>query len=379
MNEQTSSQSPRYLSDDDVKKRIQTASLAEVTAAELVSLFMQETAVQQHLPDGRCQQDPRDGAIILYNEVRNRRPHDNKPDAPETAVAKPCPICAGNTTKIVDAAPLSQGFTFINKNMYPVVYPVTERDDGFVGLHFLQWTSSHHDADWHNMPQADRATVLARLAALEQTLLLADAPPLPTAEAWPGGWRSGGRPVHGYLGIFKNYGYLVGGSLMHGHQQMMYSPTLPPAFAADWAFYQAHGKSMAAYLRDENPEALLLRDYGEMVLCVPYFMKRPYQMLLFPKQDRTLLSELTAAELAMMADGWHDAIRAIRTLLPSMGREIAYNVVVHNGPGAGLYVEFLPYSQETGGMEHLGWWICQQWPETAVADLRRVLDNPTYA
>lgn len=362
----TSTQPRRHLSLDGVQKHVQAASLADLTVAELVALFGRETAVKQHAPDGRYQQDPRDGALVLYNEARNRRPHDNKPDAPETAATRPCPICNGDTTGIVDVAALSQGVTFINKNLYPAVYPAAS-DGGFTGLHFLQWTSSYHDHDWHNMPHADRVTVLARLAALEQKLL-ADSLPIPAAEAWPDG-----RSCHGYLGIFKNYGYLVGGSLAHGHQQMVYSPTMPPAFARDWAFYQARGETVAAYVRRENPEALLLRDYGEMLLLVPYFMKRPYHMLLIPKADKTLLCDLNDAELSAMADGWHDAISAMRALLPQMGREIAYNVVVHNGPGAGLYVEFLPYSQEIGGMEHLGLWLCQRWPETAVADLRRTL------
>ncbi len=115
----TSTQPRRHLSLDGVQKHVQAASLADLTVAELVALFGRETAVKQHAPDGRFQQDPRDGALVLYNEARNRRPHDNKPDAPDTAAARPCPICNGDTTGIVDVAALSQGVTFINKNLYP--------------------------------------------------------------------------------------------------------------------------------------------------------------------------------------------------------------------------------------------------------------------
>ena len=39
------------------------------------------------------------------------------------------------------------------------------------GLHFLQWMSSLHDKDWHNMPLEDRVVVMRRLAALEKKLL----------------------------------------------------------------------------------------------------------------------------------------------------------------------------------------------------------------
>jgi hypothetical protein len=57
-------------------------------------------------------------------------------------------------------------------------------------------------------------------------------------------------------------------------------------------------------------------------------------------------------------------------MLPKMGREVAYNVLVHTGPGTGIYLEFLPFTQETGGFEQLGLWVCQGDPETAAEILR---------
>ena len=62
--------------------------------------------------------------------------------------------------------------------------------------------------------------------------------------------------------------------------------------------------------------------------------------------------------------------------MPEIGRELAYNVITHNGPGAGIYFEFLPYTQETGGFEHLGLYVCQQNPKTAAARLRQLLREP---
>jgi galactose-1-phosphate uridylyltransferase len=105
-------------------------------------------------------------------------------------------------------------------------------------------------------------------------------------------------------------------------------------------------------------------------------MRRPYDMLLIIKDVRKrYLHELDVNEIAAVADGWHDAIRAIRAVMPSIGREIAYNVVTHNGPGAGLYFEFLPYTQEIGGLEHLGLYICQGTPEDAARRLRALLNE----
>ena len=44
-------------------------------------------------------------------------------------------------------------------------------------------------------------------------------------------------------------------------------------------------------------------------------------------------------------------------------------------PGAGIYFEFLPLTQETGGFEQLGLSICQSEPAVAAAQLRETIDG----
>jgi hypothetical protein len=73
--------------------------------------------------------------------------------------------------------------------------------------------------------------------------------------------------------------------------------------------------------------------------------------------------------------GWSEAARAFQELMPKMGKEYAYNALVHTGPGAGLYVEFLPYTQEDGGYEKLGLWVCQESPEGAADVLRKTISR----
>ncbi|MCA9973681.1 MAG: hypothetical protein KC425_25885, partial [Anaerolineales bacterium] len=204
------------LDDADLRRRLEAARLDALSAADLRARFVADADVAANAPAGQQARDPRDGTVILYNEVRARRPHDNRPAEAAARAERPCAICAGQTTGIVDVAPLDEGFTFINKNLYPALFPHAAAADGVAsGLHFLQWSSTVHDHDWHNLPQADRVTLLRRLAALERVLLQDGA-----AEAGAAPWPDG-RPLRGYLGIFKNYGYLVGGSLAHGHQQMV--------------------------------------------------------------------------------------------------------------------------------------------------------------
>ncbi len=368
---------------------LERENIEDIDIDEMFDLFRKDEHLPDHAPDAFCQIDPRDGALIIYNSKRAQRPHDNvqnKITVADTSGAGPkksCPVCGGKTTGVVDVADLSDGFTFINKNLYPVLFPPEAVEDEWLseplypdpshhgrvayGLHFLQWTSNHHERDWHNMPREDRLVVLKRLAALEHQLLFHTDHQMPPSSLW-----HSQKETAGFVEIIKNYGAPVGGSLEHGHQQIVWSNIMPRSFYNNWEFFMRHKHFFSQYMMNENPEELVVHDYGEAVLMVPYFMKRPYNMLLvLYDTGKQYLCELGEGELEAVADGIHDALGAILDIMPRMGKEPAYNMVVHNGPGAGLYLEFLPYTQQTGGFEHLGLWICQGKAEDAVEVLRK--------
>jgi galactose-1-phosphate uridylyltransferase len=352
---------------------LQAEGIESLSFPELVRLFREEKGISDFLPDGVYQIDPRNGDRIIYNSSRARRPHDNRPP-PTSTPERECEICQGNTTGIIDVADLGEGFTFINKNLFPVLYPHPVGGGGLpetgerlsYGLHFLQWTSSQHDKDWHNMPLADCVVVMKRLAALEKKLLVDSRGFMPATETWG--------DHHGFVLIIKNYGRLVGGSLSHGHQQIVFSNVMPRRIRDNWRFETERGEPFSAYLLRENCPELAIKDYGPATLLVPYFMRRPFDMMLLVKDaGKKYLHQLTGAEITAVAGGWRDAIRAMRLVMPEVGREIAYNVITNNGPGAGIYFEFLPYTQEIGGVEHLGLFVCQENPERAAFRIRELL------
>jgi len=149
---------------------------------------------------------------------------------------------------------------------------------------------------------------------------------------------------------------------------------MPQRFFLNKQFEERNGEPFTEFLLNENPADLLVRDYGKAALIVPYFMRRPYNMILALKDtSKQYLCELSTEELQAVADAWHDAIDLILRIMPLIGKETAFNVTVHNGPGAGFYVEFLPYTQETGGFEHLGLWVCQGNTYDSAATLRQML------
>ena len=377
----------QQLSWEMLQSMVQSQSIEQLSMQQLNELFHAEKAMIPFLPDSICQIDPRNGELIIYNSTRAQRPHDaGHPDASPTIDEKPCVICQGKTTGVVDVARLSQGATFINKNLFPIIYPLQDILEEYrqqplypdpmhtgrvsYGFHFLQWTSSQHDQDWHTLSLEDGLVVLQRLAALESKLLYESEGLMPPSEMPP--LR---KMTHGFVSIIKNHGRLAGGSLAHGHQQIGYSNIMPSRFYNNWCFAQRHdGECVAHYLLQENPVELQVRDYGAAVLIVPYFMRRPYDMLLVVKDtSRQYLHELTDVEMRAVTQGIQDAIRALLRIMPKLGREPAFNMTVNNGPGAGLYLEFLAHTQETGGFEQLGLWVCQESTINAAAYLREVL------
>ncbi|MEN8150476.1 MAG: hypothetical protein ABFS86_11680 [Planctomycetota bacterium] len=355
--------------------RVRFEDVSRVQSIDLYRLVAQDRSILEARPESRISVDPRSGLRIVHSPAREGRPHDHPPAPPPPASGE-CIVCAGNTSAIVDVADLSEGKTFISLNQFPLVFPLMtppfrelrgrEPKGQGTGTHYLQWTSSVHEHDLHNMPVEDVAVVVARLAALEDTL-----------------YRGGeGMPEvrdgqHGHVGIVKNVGRLVGGSVEHGHQQIVHTNVRPLGLALDAEFLRRAREPFTAMLLRKNPESLSIGDVdGRFRLLVPWFMQRPLEMMIVCLDpDVRNLRDLDEAGRAALAGALRDASEAVTALMPGMGREVAWNLVVHNGIAGGLYVEILPYTQERGGYEALGMALCAGSPKTSAERLKSYLQQ----
>jgi galactose-1-phosphate uridylyltransferase len=172
------------------------------------------------------------------------------------------------------------------------------------------------------------------------------------------------RDIYPHVTIIKNYGRLVGGSLVHGHQQIAATDVEPRRIRSHVEYRERTGVHVSTDIaKDADQGNLVLRRYPTGALSVSPWMRRPYEMV-YTVDDPgpSYLFELSHAQLRDMATAMGTAIGAVHRLFPKIGREPAYNVLVHSGPGAGIYVAFLPYTQETGGFEHAGLYVCQSTP-----------------
>jgi hypothetical protein len=96
-------------------------------------------------------------------------------------------------------------------------------------------------------------------------------------------------------------------------------------------------------------------------------------LLLLEDAAPRYLHEGHATAQRTLVEGLRDGISGMLGALADLRRPPAYNVIFHTGPGAGIYLEFLPYTQEVGGFEQAGLWSCQANPETCAGRLREFI------
>ncbi|MBF0352688.1 MAG: hypothetical protein HQM11_16770 [SAR324 cluster bacterium] len=365
---------------------LRSRQLESMTIMDMVDDIMDDVKMTEFVPDSVCQIDPRTGELVVYNSSRAKRIHTTTSQEQKTTSEEVfCPICSGQSTGIIDLTPQSEGFTFINKNLFPILHPMEHLLEDAVstplyadplhhgrtsyGFHFLQWTSSLHERDWHNISHEDALICMERLACMEKQLLYQAKGFMPPTSS-----SNSGQPTYGYVSIIKNYGHEAGASLTHGHQQIAHSNIMPQRYFNNLGFLSRNNRTFAEYMLKENPAKLMIHDYGAAVLLVPYFMRRPYNMLLIMKDfHKQYLHELNLEEKTALTRGLQDSIKALMTIMPQLGKQPAYNLNINNGPGAGLYVEILAATQITGGFEQIGLWVCQASPYDIVKTIREVL------
>lgn len=343
---------------------------------QVISNLATDSFVQRQTESDLCQLDPRDGSMIIYAEHRSLR-QDQHADQKQKK-DNSCPICKGQLTHVLDVTPLSEGFTFISQNRFPILYPENANiqrtkirslypDPEHMGryaygFHLLQWSSSIHRLDWHNMPFKDVMTCVKRLATLEEKLLKEAQEYMPFSDTHKG--------LHGYVSIIKNYGASAGASLTHGHQQIAYSNIMPQRTFNNQQFFIRHKETFSRYLLRENPKDLTITRIGSTRIIIPYFMRRPFNLLILPETKAERLHELSESTLTDIVTAIQKTMQAYHALLKAMNREVSYNMAIHTGPDSQIYIEFFPMVQIMGGYERIGMWICQLSAASAAAQLR---------
>jgi hypothetical protein len=220
----------------------------------------------------------------------------------------------------------------------------------------VQWSSLHHDGGLIGATAPVAAAIFGQLARAEEWLLHhADAQ-----------YPASGDGHRGWVGLIKNRGRTVGGSVEHDHQQILLS-NLP------FAEPPATRGLRAALLAQATPELEVERLDGARhargALHAPAAAR-----LHRARGRRRRLAAPPAGARARRAGPRRRAPHA-RDLFAHgrLGREPAWNLVCHTGEGCGPILELRPYTQPLGGYEHLGLYICEETPATSAGRLRAAL------
>jgi hypothetical protein len=348
-----------------------SASLAALGFDGLQRLCRQSAG--RHAPDPQGALDPRGALPIAYSEVRATR----LAESPDT-----CVVCESRTCPAADIAALPGGdVAWLTPNYYPIVFPfeappaaAADAPLALRGVHLVQWSSLRHDGGLVGADAATAAALFAQLARAEAFLLR--------------GGGDEGLPHRGHVGIIKNRGRRVGGSVEHDHQQLLLSnrPFAEPALTAGLQHALLAGARAELAVDDIDGLARTL---------VPDFMRRPLHAFIVPRELPGAASgdapgdARSDAKGDAAARGWlhqlppavRDAVayavarltQAVSAAMLARGQEPAWNLVFHTGPGCGPLLELRPFTQPLGGYEHLGLYLCEERPATSAARLREAL------
>lgn len=337
-------------------RRLDRAALARNTAAESFEALgyaglvdVCRSASGAYPPNRAVAHEPRDGFPIVYSETRAQRL-----SIPEHV----CVVCDGQTCPAVDQTGLPcNDLAWFTPNLYPITFPHETTGADSRGIHLVHWSTLRHDGGLAGADDATAAALLQHLARAEEFLL----------HHAPADFPDRGDRHRGHVGIVKNRGRRVGGSVEHDHQQILLSAAIPVE--------PARTMGLAERLLAEATDGLVVeRVDGGATTLVPPFMRRPLHAFIVPHSEPVgWLHHLQAGVLEAVSLAIAHLTAAADTVMTERQGEPAWNLVLHTGPGVVPLVELRPFTQPLGGYEHLGLYLCEETPNTSAGRLREAL------
>lgn len=288
-------------------------------------------------------QDPVTGVWTVLEPARAGRPKDFSRSPDEIADADGCPFCAGREeltppTRYEAALAGSDTWTVrVVENAFPALSAPDDAD----GSDEIEAPGPYRGQTGFGVHEVIVETPLhgiglADLSA-DHAALLVDA-----YAARVRHWRADGRFAAAVL--FRNWGRAAGASLSHAHTQFAVLPRVPEALVRELGnFSQAASGSRPCPLCEasaaDDQEGRTVWDDGVVALQSPWAAPTPYFMRISPRSCSATLADATASEHASFGAALVAAARAVRG---SFG-DVAFNVVVHDGPYSAQRALGLPF------------------------------------
>ena len=307
--------------------------------------------------------DPRDNSVTIFSPGRNSRVNGYfKKPVEKTNGITDCPICDEDksTTPIFSYKQIGDSdYAFVNENLYPFLSGegtpgYSSEETKVSGANFLVWSSMYH-RDIHEMEAHEHAASFELIGDLERKLLAK-------------GFK--------HVQTIKNTGRAVGGSIEHGHYQVSGMSIVPARIQNDARLLRDRNMSFVGLLALVNGKEFEVKEYDSVKVVVPYYMRRPFDAIIYPKQKGlTLVGNMDEKLREDFSRATIDITKALHDIMPGRGKEFAYNLVFHTGKIGTMYLEVLPYTQQEGGYEKAGLNVCQMLPEDCAGIYRDFLNK----
>jgi UDPglucose--hexose-1-phosphate uridylyltransferase len=289
-------------------------------------------------------QDPVTGVWTVLETARAGRPKDFSRTPDETAAdADGCPFCPGAEdmtppTLWEGRLPSAKSWTVrAFENAFPVLTAPDEAEGSdpldAPGSYCAQTGFGAHEVivetPMHGEGLADYSDAHAALLVEAYAARIAH-------------WREDGR-VSAAI-VFRNWGRAAGASLSHAHSQLVALPRVPDMLVREVGnFSQAASGSrrcpLCEALDADHEEGRTVWDDGTCVVQSPWAAPIPYYLRVSPRRCSATLADATTEERASFGAALAAAARAVRGAFG----DVAFNVVVHDGPYTTQRVIGLPF------------------------------------
>jgi UDPglucose--hexose-1-phosphate uridylyltransferase len=308
------------------------------------------------------------GRKVLLAPGRAARPHTVAVAEPGPSTVTGCPFCPGNERETPPEAhrtgagdPDTPGWRVrVVPNLYPIVGG-PDAGPGAGGVHEVAILDPDHSRDLGRMTDAgvdELFTVLRDRARLHTAAGLA------------------------HVQVLVNHGRAAGASIAHPHAQLIALEFVPPLVreALERAS-MARTDVVAVNFEAAGPQGGRVIDTPGTWAWCPWAAGSPYETRITAPDAGPRFEATPDAALAGVARATRDVVAGIERVLG----DVAYNVVVHNGPAASgdwfhWYVTVVPRVSTVAGFEiGTGVLVNTVTPADAAAHLRDVLQEGTAA
>jgi len=257
----------------------------------------------------------------------------------------------------------------LTENLFPFITPfpvpnrLNENKKMNKGIHLLVWPTDEHKKIYEMKPD-DFSKSFKLVGQLEKIILNES-------------------KEYKSMNLIQNFGDDCGGSLSHIHFQANFLSFIHSSLKLDLEFEKKYNESFIYYMNKTNPLELTLRkksseNYGNVKVMVPYFMKRPYDVVIGIK-EKGHFNELSDDERLNFSRAIQDVVGALSIIMPEeYNKELSYNILFHSGDIDSLYAEILPRTQINGGFERSGTYICQHSPSSCAEIYTELINSNNF-